>query len=79
MTAANIYLALYAGLTVSASIPAAVIAAGIFRIFSIKNSLHQSNIVQTMASAGETLAAGVVFTLPPVATRWISVKSLFEI
>ena len=64
MTAANIYLALYAGLTVSASIPAAVIAAGIFRIFAIKNSLHQSNIVQTMASAGETLAAGVVFTLP---------------
>ena len=39
MTAANIYLALYAGLTVSASIPAAVIAAGIFRIFAIKNSL----------------------------------------
>lgn len=64
MTAANIYLALYAGLTVSASIPAAVIAAAIFRTFSIKNSLHQSNIVQTMASAGETLAAGIVFTLP---------------
>lgn len=64
MTAANIYLGLYAGLTVSASIPAAVLAAGIFKVFPTKDSLYKSNIVQTMASAGETLAAGAIFTLP---------------
>ena len=64
MTAANVYLGLYAGMTVSASIPAAVIATGVFRGILKKNSIHQSNIVQTMASAGESLAAGVIFTLP---------------
>lgn len=64
MTAANVYLGLYAGMTVSASIPAAVIAMGVFKgIFKI-DSIHQSNIVQTMASAGESLAAGIIFTLP---------------
>lgn len=64
MTAANVYLGLYAGMTVSASIPAAVIAMGVFKGILRKNSVHQSNIVQTMASAGESLAAGVIFTLP---------------
>lgn len=64
MTAANVYLGLYAGMTVSASIPAAVIAMGVFKGILRKNSIHQSNIVQTMASAGESLAAGIIFTLP---------------
>jgi putative OPT family oligopeptide transporter len=64
MTAANVYLGLYAGMTVSASIPAAVMAMGIYRGVLRKRSLLQSNIVQTMASAGESLAAGVIFTLP---------------
>ncbi|MCK5883215.1 MAG: oligopeptide transporter, OPT family, partial [Bacteriovoracaceae bacterium] len=64
MTAANVYLGLYAGMTVSASIPAAVIAMGVFRGVLKKGDVHQSNIVQTMASAGESLAAGVIFTLP---------------
>jgi putative OPT family oligopeptide transporter len=64
MTAANVYLGLYAGMTVSASIPAAVIAMGVFKGILRRNSIHQSNIVQTMASAGESLAAGVIFTLP---------------
>ncbi len=64
MTAANVYLGLYAGMTVSASIPAAVIAMGVFRGLLKKADVHQSNIVQTMASAGESLAAGVIFTLP---------------
>lgn len=65
MTAANVYLGLYAGMTVSASIPAAVLAMGFYKtLFPKKDSLHQSNIVQTMASAGESLAAGVIFTLP---------------
>jgi len=64
MTAANVYLGLYAGMTVSASIPAAVIAMGVFKGILRRNSVHESNIVQTMASAGESLAAGIIFTLP---------------
>ncbi|MEZ4872100.1 MAG: oligopeptide transporter, OPT family [Bdellovibrionales bacterium] len=64
MTAANVYLGLYAGMTVSASIPAAVIAMGITRGVFKKSNVYESNIVQTMASAGESLAAGVIFTLP---------------
>lgn len=64
MTAANVYLGLYAGMTVSASIPAAVIAMGVYKGILRKSSVHQSNIVQTMASAGESLAAGIIFTLP---------------
>ena len=64
MTAANVYLGLYAGMTISASIPAAVIAMGIFRGVLRRNSLLESNIVQTTASAGESLAAGAIFTLP---------------
>ena len=64
MTAANVYLGLYAGMTVSASIPAAVIAMGVYKGFLKQDSVHQSNIVQTMASAGESLAAGIIFTLP---------------
>lgn len=64
MTAANVYLGLYAGMTVSASIPAAVIAMGVYKGILKSDSVHQSNIVQTMASAGESLAAGIIFTLP---------------
>jgi putative OPT family oligopeptide transporter len=64
MTAANVYLGLYAGMTVSASIPAAVIAMGVYKGILRRSSLHESNIVQTMASAGESLAAGIIFTLP---------------
>lgn len=64
MTAANVYLGLYAGMTVSASIPAAVISLGIFKGILRKNSILESNLVQTMASAGESLAAGIIFTVP---------------
>jgi putative OPT family oligopeptide transporter len=64
MTAANVYLGLYAGMTVSASIPAAVIAMGVYKGILKREALHESNIVQTMASAGESLAAGIIFTLP---------------
>lgn len=64
MTAANTYLGLYAGMTVSASIPAAVIAMGIFQGILRRKAPQETNIVQTMASAGESLAAGVIFTLP---------------
>ncbi|UCD37526.1 MAG: oligopeptide transporter, OPT family [Fidelibacterota bacterium] len=61
--AANAYLGLFAGMTVSASIPAAVISMGILRLFREHNIL-ENNIVQTAASAGESLAAGAIFTLP---------------
>ena len=62
--AANAYLGLRVGMTVSASIPAAVIAMGVIRILLRRNSILESNIVQTTGSAGESLAAGAIFTLP---------------
>ena len=63
LAGANAYLGLFAGMTVSASIPAAVISMGILRAFRNSNIL-ENNIVQTAASAGESLAAGVIFTIP---------------
>ena len=63
LAAANAYLGLFAGMTVSASIPAAVVSMGLLRLFRNSNIL-ENNIVQTAASAGESLAAGVIFTLP---------------
>lgn len=62
--AANAYLGLRVGMTVSASIPAAVIGMGVIRVILRKNSILESNIVQTIGSAGESLAAGAIFTLP---------------
>ncbi len=61
--AATVYLALKAGLTVSASIPVAVLAISIGRKF-FKTTILENNIIQTTGSAGESIAAGVVFTLP---------------
>src|SRR5210317_1943264 len=63
LAGANAYLGLFAGMTVSASIPAAVISMGILRLFRNSNIL-ENNIVQTAASAGESVAAGAIFTLP---------------
>jgi len=63
MGAANAYLGMYAGMTVSASIPAAVISMAILLAFKDRNVL-ENNMVQTAASAGESLAAGVIFTFP---------------
>ncbi len=62
--AANAYLGLRVGMTVSASIPAAVIAMGVIRVIMRKNSILESNVVQTIGSAGESVAAGAIFTLP---------------
>lgn len=62
--AANAYLGLRVGMTVSASIPAAVISMGTIRVLLRKNSILESNMVQTVGSAGESLAAGAIFTLP---------------
>ncbi|BCA56475.1 Oligopeptide transporter [Nitrospira sp. KM1] len=63
LAAANAYLGLFAGMTVSASIPAAVASMAILRLFRRSNIL-ENNIVQTAASSGEALAAGVIFTIP---------------
>ncbi len=62
--AANAYLGLKVGLTVSASIPAAVIGMGVFRGILKRGTVLETNMVQTIGSAGESLAAGVIFTVP---------------
>ncbi|HSU27184.1 MAG TPA: OPT/YSL family transporter, partial [Chitinophagaceae bacterium] len=61
--ASTVYLALKAGLTVSASIPIAVIAILLGKLF-LRTTILENNIIQTTGSAGESIAAGVVFTLP---------------
>ncbi|MEE9219698.1 MAG: oligopeptide transporter, OPT family, partial [Acidobacteriota bacterium] len=63
LAGANAYLGLFAGMTVSASIPAAVISMAVLKLFR-KSNILENNIVQTAASAGESLAAGVIFTIP---------------
>ncbi len=63
LAGANAYLGLKVGMTVSASIPAAVISMAVLKLFKNSNIL-ENNIVQTAASAGESLAAGAIFTLP---------------
>ena len=64
MGAANAYLGLYVGMTVSASIPAAVISMAIMRSKWMNGNILENNVVKTMAAAGEALAAGVIFTIP---------------
>ncbi len=80
---ANAYLGLRVGMTVSASIPAAVISMGIIRKILRKDSILENNMVQTIGSAGESVAAGAIFTLPALflwATEWgTSAPSLLEI
>lgn len=61
---ANAYLGLRVGMTVSASIPAAVISMGIIRVILRRDSILENNMVQTIGSAGESLAAGAIFTMP---------------
>jgi putative OPT family oligopeptide transporter len=61
--AANAYLGLYAGMTVSASIPAAVISMALLRLLG-RGTILENNVVQTIASAGEAVAAGAIFTFP---------------
>lgn len=63
LAGANAYLGLFAGMTVSASIPAAVISMAVLRLFRSATIL-ENNIVQTTASAGQSVAAGVIFTMP---------------
>ena len=62
--AANAYLGLRVGMTVSASIPAAVISMGVIRVILRRDSILENNMVQTIGSAGESVAAGAIFTLP---------------
>jgi putative OPT family oligopeptide transporter len=82
--AANAYLGLRVGMTVSASIPAAVLSMGIIRIILKRDSILENNMVQTIGSAGESLAAGAIFTMPAL-FMWakesdlVSVPSFSEI
>ena len=62
--AANAYLGLRVGMTVSASIPATVISLAVTRVLLKRNSVLESNLVQTIGSAGESVAGGVIFTIP---------------
>jgi putative OPT family oligopeptide transporter len=64
MCAANIYVGLYAGMTVSAAIPAAVISMGVLRGVLRRGTILENNVVHTIASSGESLAAGIIFTVP---------------
>ncbi|EOD00776.1 OPT family oligopeptide transporter [Caldisalinibacter kiritimatiensis] len=81
--AANAYLGLKVGMTISASIPAAVISMGIIRGILRKESILENNMVQTIGSAGESLAAGAIFTLPALfiwSAEWgIGTPSLLKI
>lgn len=63
LAAANAYIGLLVGLTVSASIPAAAVSMGVLRMFP-KSNILENNLVQTSASAGESLVAGMIFTIP---------------
>lgn len=77
---ANAYLGLKVGMTVSASIPAAVISMGIIRIILRRNSILENNMVQTIGSAGESLAAGAIFTMPALfmwANEGVAAKPTF--
>lgn len=80
---ANAYLGLRVGMTVSASIPAAVLSMGIIRLILKRNSILENNMVQTIGSAGESIAAGAIFTLPTLfmwSQEWgIAPPSLLEI
>ncbi|WP_306583428.1 OPT family oligopeptide transporter, partial [Enterocloster bolteae] len=69
--AANAYLGLRVGMTVSASIPAAVISMGVIRVILRRDSILENNMVQTIGSAGESVAAGAIFTLPAL-FMWMS-------
>src|SRR5689334_5583216 len=73
LAGANAYLGMFAGMTVSASVPAAVISMGILRALRRGNIL-QNNAVQTAAASGEGLAAGVIFTLPALVILGVWVK-----
>ena len=63
---ANAYLGLRVGMTVSASIPAAVISMGVIRVILRRDSILENNMVQTIGSAGESVAAGAIVALPAV-------------
>ncbi len=64
--AANAYLGLKVGMTISASIPAAVMSMGIIRVILKRDSILENNLVQTIGSAGESVAAGAIFTIPAI-------------
>lgn len=76
--AANAYLGLRAGMTITASIPAAVISMAVFRAIGRRNALLENNMVQTIGSAGESVAAGTIFTVPAL-LLWGLSPSLLQV
>ncbi len=74
MCMANIYVGLYAGMTVSAAIPASVISMGVLRGLLKRGTILENNIVHTIASSGESLAAGIIFTVPALVLLGIWTK-----
>ncbi|MBC8327697.1 MAG: oligopeptide transporter, OPT family, partial [Planctomycetes bacterium] len=74
MSVANVYLGLFAGMTVSASIPAAVISMGLLKGVLRRGTILENNLVQTLASAGESLAAGIIFTMPALVLTGVWVE-----
>src|SRR5277367_6746337 len=76
---ANAYLGLKIGTTISASIPAAVMSMAFLRVFCKNATILENNIVQTIATVGECLAAGVVFTIPALILlgEHISITKIF--
>src|SRR5512132_154315 len=78
LAGANAYLGMFAGMTVSASVPAAVLSMAILKLLRTGNIL-QNNAVQTAAASGEGLASGVIFTLPAlILLKWWTEFSYIE-
>src|SRR5262245_61692267 len=73
LTAAITYLALYSGVAISAAIPAAVICTGVMRVVMKRATLMENNLAQTIASSGEAVAVGVVFTMPALVLAGVRV------
>lgn len=63
---ANVYLGLQVGMTIAAGIPAAILAVGLLKMLSNRNSMLEANMVQSIASMGESLAGGLIFTIPAI-------------
>ena len=78
LAAANAYLGLFAGLTVATAIPAAVVSMGVLRMLG-GGTILENNIVQTGASAGSSIAAGVIFTIPALVIlgHWVEFRYLW--
>lgn len=76
--AANAYMGLLVGMTISASIPAAVMTIALFRIFKVKGTMLEANMAKTVAAASTSLATGAIFTVPAL-YLWGIVPSMTQV